>query len=93
MSRSHVFFFKQKTAYEIKECDWSSDVCSSDLGQEKVADKGDPYWTEIRAFDAKGGPVQGLPGEGGYFEMVLPQVFFEAKPKSLTIDWIDFYRQ
>ena len=27
-----VFFFKQKTAYEIKECDWSSDVCSSDLG-------------------------------------------------------------
>ena len=27
------FFFKQKTAYEIKECDWSSDVCSSDLGR------------------------------------------------------------
>ena len=26
-----IFFFKQKTAYEIKECDWSSDVCSSDL--------------------------------------------------------------
>src|ERR1051326_8504666 len=25
------FFFKQKTAYEIKECDWNSDVCSSDL--------------------------------------------------------------
>src|SRR6056300_1407752 len=25
------FFFKQKTAYEISECDWSSDVCSSDL--------------------------------------------------------------
>ena len=25
------FVFKQKTAYEIKECDWSSDVCSSDL--------------------------------------------------------------
>ena len=26
-----VFFFKQKTAYEIYQCDWSSDVCSSDL--------------------------------------------------------------
>ena len=25
------FFFKHETAYEIKECDWSSDVCSSDL--------------------------------------------------------------
>ena len=29
-----VFFFKQKTAYEIYQCDWSSDVCSSDLMQE-----------------------------------------------------------
>ena len=26
-----VFFFKQKTAYEIPKRDWSSDVCSSDL--------------------------------------------------------------
>src|SRR5210317_880025 len=25
-----VFFFKQKPAYDISECDWSSDVCSSD---------------------------------------------------------------
>ena len=25
------FFFTQKTAYEIYQCDWSSDVCSSDL--------------------------------------------------------------
>jgi len=25
------FFFKHKTAYEIVDCDWSSDVCSSDL--------------------------------------------------------------
>src|SRR6056300_623165 len=25
------FFFKQKTAYEISVCDWSADVCSSDL--------------------------------------------------------------
>ena len=27
----YVFFFKQKTAYEIGTGDWSSDVCSSDL--------------------------------------------------------------
>ena len=26
-----IFFFKQKTAYEIGTGDWSSDVCSSDL--------------------------------------------------------------
>src|SRR3546814_8231905 len=28
-----VFFFKQKTAYEMRISDWSSDVCSSDLSQ------------------------------------------------------------
>src|SRR3546814_6785938 len=28
---SVVFFFKQKTAYELRISDWSSDVCSSDL--------------------------------------------------------------
>src|SRR3546814_19914420 len=28
-----VFFFKQKTAYELRISDWSSDVCSSDLPQ------------------------------------------------------------
>src|SRR3546814_395405 len=27
----NVFFFKQKTAYELRISDWSSDVCSSDL--------------------------------------------------------------
>src|SRR3546814_11397979 len=26
------FFFRQKTAYEMRISDWSSDVCSSDLG-------------------------------------------------------------
>src|SRR3546814_8494072 len=36
------FFFKQKTAYEMRISDWSSDVCSSDLdawhGHEEFAD-------------------------------------------------------
>src|SRR3546814_9344068 len=31
MSHSVFFFFKQKTAYEMRISDWSSDVCSSDL--------------------------------------------------------------
>src|SRR3546814_5215227 len=34
MSVLHIlffFFFKQKTAYEMRISDWSSDVCSSDL--------------------------------------------------------------
>src|SRR3546814_9923451 len=30
------FFFKQKTAYEMRISDWSSDVCSSDLSVERM---------------------------------------------------------
>src|SRR3546814_1266432 len=30
-SMCYIFFFKQKTAYEMRISDWSSDVCSSDL--------------------------------------------------------------
>src|SRR3546814_5033063 len=30
ISRAFFFFFKQKTAYEMRISDWSSDVCSSD---------------------------------------------------------------
>src|SRR3546814_6044727 len=30
-SMNSIFFFKQKTAYEMRISDWSSDVCSSDL--------------------------------------------------------------
>src|SRR3546814_9718828 len=32
-----LFFFKQKTAYEMRISDWSSDVCSSDLTPTRVA--------------------------------------------------------
>src|SRR3546814_6394792 len=41
------FFFKQKTAYEMRISDWSSDVCSSDLGIETQADG------KRRAFDTQ----------------------------------------
>src|SRR3546814_2832022 len=34
------FFFKQKTAYDMRISDWSSDVCSSDLGTPPDEDKG-----------------------------------------------------
>src|SRR3546814_10014672 len=32
------FFFKQKTAYEMRISDWSSDVCSSDLGSRTASE-------------------------------------------------------
>src|SRR3546814_4613701 len=36
-----VFFFKQKTAYEMRISDWSSDVCSSDLDHHAVGALGE----------------------------------------------------
>jgi SAM-dependent methyltransferase len=57
-------------------------------GQEKTIEESD-----IQVLDASGKPVQGLPGEGGCFEIELPGLLFEAQPKSMKIDWIDFYRQ
>src|SRR3546814_7370292 len=33
-----IVCFKQKTAYEVRSIDWSSDVCSSDLGEEDPAE-------------------------------------------------------
>src|SRR3546814_17332323 len=32
-----IFCFKQKTAYEMRISDWSSDVCSSDLSSSKLS--------------------------------------------------------
>src|SRR3546814_2328032 len=37
-----VFFFKQKTAYEMRISDWSSDVCSSDLLRSAAPDQSGP---------------------------------------------------
>src|SRR3546814_7986038 len=36
-----MFFFKQKTAYEMRISDWSSDVCSSDLSISNNAEYGE----------------------------------------------------
>src|SRR3546814_8187763 len=56
------FFFKQKTAYEMRISDWSSDVCSSDLdlirlGRQDVVFAGggeELDWTLSVLFDAMG---------------------------------------
>src|SRR3546814_7257638 len=51
------FFFKQKTAYEMRISDWSSDVCSSDLGG-RVQGPGPAAGGRLRR--APGGGAQGL---------------------------------
>src|SRR3546814_5873700 len=52
------FFFKQKTAYEMRISDWSSDVCSSDLNGGGQADPADE---NQRGNGTDGQPQQGPP--------------------------------
>src|SRR3546814_9066710 len=59
-----VFFFKQKTAYEMRISDWSSDVCSSDLRMFILYSSVLKRWTPgsgpvARRQNRVGGPVDG----------------------------------
>src|SRR3546814_4557046 len=42
------FFFKQKTAYEMRISDWSSDVCSSDLSIQRIGSTSMPKVRSVR---------------------------------------------
>ncbi len=55
-------------------------------------DEKSPLWTDIRIVGGDGKPAKELPLKDGYFEMKLPQAFFDSNPKSVTLNWIDFYR-
>src|SRR3546814_13395121 len=60
------FFFKQKTAYEMRISDWSSDVCSSDLSAAEIVETAKrtgavvrgpvPLPTRIRRYDVLRSP-------------------------------------
>src|SRR3546814_14258363 len=65
------FFFKQKTAYEMRISDWSSDVCSSDLdGRRRHFQLEDALssFAENAVCDHHGGWEN---GEGAYGEIVI----------------------
>src|SRR3546814_3797457 len=52
------FFFKQKTAYEMRISDWSSDVCSSDLDPSVGAAASGPAGRVVQALTT---PTGGVP--------------------------------
>jgi hypothetical protein len=55
-------------------------------------DEKSPLWTDIRIVGGDGRPAKELPLKDGYFEVELPRAFFEGNPQSITVNWIDFYR-
>src|SRR3546814_7700596 len=72
-----VFFFKQKTAYEMRISDWSSDVCSSDRPAGR---------SEIRRFlidflRSKGRPVKTLEAH----KALMEARGIDTRDKALTV--------
>jgi hypothetical protein len=60
--------------------------------EEAPLDENSPFWTDIRIVGGDGKPAKEHPLKDGYFEVALPRAFFEGNPKSITVNWIDFYR-
>src|SRR3546814_1902324 len=70
-----VFFFKQKTAYEMRISDWSSDVCSSDLSEEDTNGQAGeaPHGVSARSQPAESKPVPVEVIGGDEIEEVQPR--------------------
>ena len=60
--------------------------------EDSPLDSRSPSWTEIRMVGNDGKPKNTIPVKDGYFEIQLPKALFEDNPKSITVNWIDFYR-
>src|SRR3546814_2049670 len=60
MYRFFFFFFKQKTAYEMRISDWSSDVCSSDLLKDLLGVSVQHGLTTFEALLRLGGPGRAI---------------------------------
>ncbi len=60
--------------------------------EDSPLDSTSPHWMAIRMIGNDGKPAKDIPLKDGFFEMQLPKAFFEDNPKSITVNWIDFYR-
>src|SRR3546814_6615260 len=75
MIRCFCFFFKQKTAYEMRISDWSSDVCSSDLWLDAVV-AGEP-----NVFVEGGRPLYDFATEAA---LLQPCALLHLAPESMA---------
>lgn len=55
-------------------------------------DEKSPCWMDVRIVGKDGTPAREIPVNDGYFEITLPRALFDDNPKSITLNWIDFYR-
>jgi hypothetical protein len=61
--------------------------------EDEPLDEKSPWWMDIRTVGGDGKPAKKLPLKNGCFEVTLPRAFFEGNPQSITLSWVDFYRQ
>lgn len=62
-------------------------------GQEdKPLDAKSPYWLAVRRLDRAGKPAAGNAAADGSFELRLPPAFLKENPATITVNWIDFFR-
>src|SRR3546814_6139645 len=73
------FFFKQETAYEMRISDWSSDVCSSDLMTDVIAE---------RAADAADASVYVL-RHPDHYPHHLPSALYRRQESGRLAEFLD----
>src|SRR3546814_11357640 len=78
-----MFLFKQKTAYEMRISDWSSDVCSSDL-KNHFSDQGE---VTSRRSGSSTSSVKRAPDSGARFLAVYP--LFSGAPDLAALSRVD----
>src|SRR3546814_1211062 len=98
-----LFFFKQKTAYELRISDWSSDVCSSDLPRQvlrrnldKARERGFSFYAapELEFFyfadaDTTKGPPVPL-DHASYFDLTTADVASDLRSDARRVgkEWV-----
>src|SRR3546814_12496233 len=80
------FFFKQKTAYEMRISDWSSDVCSSDLRKPQPGKSGAAPLSEVPAKPAARPPQP--PKELGGPSGPEPTRYGDWERKGICVDFL-----
>src|SRR3546814_9804285 len=77
------FFFKQKTAYEMRISDWSSDVCSSDLIEPAARDDAATRETAVAIAEAQivanGQPLVGIEAADQPVELAVERLALQAQ--------------
>lgn len=61
-------------------------------GRSSVMSDESRYWLELKVVNEKAEKDLIVPLDAGYFEVIIPAAIFDSAPKSISVEWVDFYR-